>query len=108
MSMTPMSDTSQVSISSQDVAKLAALARIDLSEEELARMTPELQGILAAVATVSSAVSDEVPATSHPLPLTNVFRADVAQPGLSQGQALAGAPAAEQGRFAVPRILDEE
>ena len=50
----------------------------------------------------------DVPATSHPMPLTNVTRPDEPRPGLTAAQALAGAPEAEDGRFRVPRILDEE
>jgi aspartyl-tRNA(Asn)/glutamyl-tRNA(Gln) amidotransferase subunit C len=52
--------------------------------------------------------ADDIPPTSHALPLTNVTRPDVVVPGLSQDEALSGAPAAEQGRFRVPRILEEE
>ena len=51
---------------------------------------------------------DDVPATSHPIPMTNVFREDVVTPGLTAEQALAGAPASEQQRFMVPRILGDE
>ena len=51
---------------------------------------------------------DDVPATSHPMPLTNVTRPDVPRPGLTAEQALAGAPEAEQQRFRVPRILEED
>jgi len=49
-----------------------------------------------------------VPATSHPLPMTNVFREDVVVPGLTPEQALSGAPAVEEQRFSVPRILGDE
>ena len=52
--------------------------------------------------------SADVPPTSHPLPLTNVFREDVVTPGLTAEQALAAAPASEQQRFMVPRILGDE
>ncbi|PID55399.1 MAG: Asp-tRNA(Asn)/Glu-tRNA(Gln) amidotransferase GatCAB subunit C [Micrococcales bacterium] len=92
----------------QDVAKLAALARIDLTDDELDIMTGELQAILSAVRTVSEAVGPHVEATSHPIAMTNVFRADVVTPGLTQDQALSGAPQKAEGRFQVPRILDEE
>ena len=52
--------------------------------------------------------ADDVPPTSHALPLTNVFREDVARPGLTAEQALSGAPEVDQQRFSVPRILGEE
>src|SRR5450759_1696691 len=94
-------------ISRDDVAHLAMLARIDLSDAELDNMSGELAIILQSVARVSEVATDEVPPTSHPLPLTNVTRPDVVRPSLSAEEALAAAPASEQQRFSVPRILDE-
>ncbi len=94
-------------INRDDVAHLARLAHIEMSAEELDRMAGELAVIVDSVKSVSEAAGDDVPATSHPIPLTNVFREDVVRPGLSQQQALAGAPRAEDGRFRVPRILDD-
>lgn len=64
--------------------------------------------ILGAVARVGEVAAADIPPTSHPLPLTNVMRPDVVRPSLSQDQALSGAPSAEDGKFRVPRILDEE
>lgn len=92
-----------------DVAHLAHLARLELSEQELALYVGQLSVILDAVATVS-AVADTpgVEPTSHAVPLTNVYRDDVIRPGLTNEAALAGAPAAEDGRFRVPQILGEE
>ncbi len=95
-------------ISRDEVAHLADLARIDLSAEELDHLAPQLSVILESVASIRGVAGDDVPPTSHPLPLTNVTRPDVVQPCLSAEEALAGAPAAEQQRFAVPRILGEE
>lgn len=95
-------------ISADEVAKLASLARIDLDASELERLAGQLDVILDAVATVQKVAGDDVPATSHPMPLTNVTRADEVTPCLTPEQALSGAPEAEQGRFRVPRILDEE
>ena len=97
-----------VALTTDDVARLAALARIELSLDELERMAPELDIILDAVASVSEVAEADVPPMSHALPLTNVFRQDVVRPGLTQEQVLAAAPAAEEGRFRVPRILGEE
>lgn len=95
-------------ISRDEVAHLADLARIDLDDAELDHLAPQLNVILEAVASISGVAGDDVPPTSHPFPLTNVFREDVVVPGLSAEQALAGAPAAEEQRFRVPRILGEE
>lgn len=91
-----------------EVAHLAMLARIDLSDAELDRMSGELAVILESVAQVGQVAADDIPPTSHPLPLTNVTRPDVVRPSLGAAAVLAGAPAAEQQRFAVPRILDED
>lgn len=90
------------------VAHLAGLARIDLSDAELDRMVGELGVILESVATVQQAATDDVEPMSHPLPLVNVTRADEVRPSLSPQAALSGAPEAEDQRFSVPRILDEE
>lgn len=91
-----------------DVARLAELARIRLTEAELAALAPQLDVILDAVAGVSEVVTPDVPPTSHALPLTNVFRPDRVGPSLPAEAVLAGAPATEDGRFRVPRILGEE
>lgn len=96
------------SLTRDDVAHLAGLARIDLSEAELDRMVGELGVILDAVAKVQQAATDGVEPMSHPMPLTNVTRPDVPVAGLTPDEALAAAPAVEQQRFAVPRILDED
>ncbi|GAB4069026.1 Asp-tRNA(Asn)/Glu-tRNA(Gln) amidotransferase subunit GatC [Angustibacter speluncae] len=95
-------------LSTDQVAHLARLARIDLTQDELGRLAGQLDVILDAVAQVQQAAGDDVPATSHPVPLTNVFRDDQVRPSLGAEAALAGAPAAEQERFRVPRILEEE
>jgi aspartyl-tRNA(Asn)/glutamyl-tRNA(Gln) amidotransferase subunit C len=90
------------------VAHLAQLAHIAMSDDELARMAGELDSIVAAVASVSEVAGDDVPATSHPIPLTNVFREDVVGETLTQEEALQNAPDQEDGRFKVPAILDAE
>jgi len=95
-------------ITPDEVAHLARLARLDLADDELTHLAGQLDVILSAVAAVSDVAAADVPPTSHPLPLTNVTRPDVVEPSLTQTQALSGAPAAEVGRFRVPRILDEE
>jgi aspartyl-tRNA(Asn)/glutamyl-tRNA(Gln) amidotransferase subunit C len=96
------------SISLDEVRHLAALARIELDDEHLRLLAGELDVILHSVAQVAQVAAEDVPATSHPLPLTNVFRPDEVRPGLTAQEALAAAPAVEGGRFRVPRILDEQ
>jgi aspartyl-tRNA(Asn)/glutamyl-tRNA(Gln) amidotransferase subunit C len=96
------------SIDRSDVARLAALARIDVTDAELDRLSGQLSAIVEAVAQVAQAVGDDVPATSHPIPMANVFRPDEVRPSLTQEEALSGAPSAEDGRFRVPQILGEE
>jgi aspartyl-tRNA(Asn)/glutamyl-tRNA(Gln) amidotransferase subunit C len=101
--MTPMP-----SITRADVAHLARLSRLALSDDELDQMAGQLEVIINAVARVSEVADADVPPTSHSVPLTNVFRPDELQPSLTPEAALAGAPAAEDQRFRVPRMLDEE
>jgi aspartyl-tRNA(Asn)/glutamyl-tRNA(Gln) amidotransferase subunit C len=95
-------------LSRDDVAHLAGLARIDATEDELDRLAGQLAQILDAVDRVSEVAAADVPPMSHPLPLTNVTRPDEPRPGLTADEALAGAPASEQQRFRVPRILEED
>lgn len=95
-------------INRDDVAHLAQLAHIDMSEAELDRMAGELAVIVDSVKSVSEAAGADVPATSHPIPLRNVLREDVVGHVLSQAEALSGAPDAEDGRFKVPAILEED
>lgn len=95
-------------IEREEVARLASLARIELTDEDLTRFAGEFDAILDAVASVSEVATADVPATSHPMPMTNVFRADVVTETLTQEEALSGAPEAADGRFAVPQILGEE
>ena len=95
-------------ISRDEVAHLAALARIDLRPDELDRLAGQLDVILEAVATVTEVATADVPATSHPIPLTNITRPDEPRPCLSPDEALAGAPAVAEQRFRVPRILEED
>lgn len=95
-------------ITREEVRHLADLARIDLDDAELDHLAPQLSVILESVASIAGVAGDDVPPTSHPLPLTNVFRADLVEPGLTPEQALGGAPETEQQRFSVPRILGDE
>jgi aspartyl-tRNA(Asn)/glutamyl-tRNA(Gln) amidotransferase subunit C len=96
------------SITPDDVAHLARLSRLELSDAELAHLAGQLEVILTAVARVGEVAADDIPPTSHAVPLTNVLRDDVVAPSLAPDEVLAMAPAAEDGRFRVPRILDDE
>ncbi len=96
------------SITREEVAHLARLSRLDLSDQELDHLGGQLDVILGAVARVAEVAAQDIAPMSHPVPVVNVTRPDQARPGLTQEEALAGAPAHEQGRFRVPRILDEE
>lgn len=95
-------------ITAEQVAHLANLARIDLSPEEIIHLTVDLGQIVESVAKVSEVATADLPATSHPMPLTNVFRPDVVVPSLTVEQALSGAPDRDGDKFRVPAILDEE
>jgi len=94
-------------ITRADVAHLAHLARLEVTEDELEVFARQLEVILGAVARVAQVAADDIPPTSHSVPLTNVFRPDVVRAGLARDEVLAAAPAAENGRFRVPRMLDE-
>jgi len=95
-------------ISRDDVAHLARLARIAMTDDELDRMAGQLDVILGSVARVQEVAAGDIPPTSHALPLTNVFRPDEPRPSLDAAAALSGAPEAEDGRFRVPQILGDE
>jgi len=94
-------------ISREDIAHVAALARLQLTDDELDRFTVQLGAVLDHAADVAALDTDGVPPTAHPIPLVNVLRDDVAVPGLDHDEVLAQAPAVEDGRFRVPRILGE-
>ncbi|SDU77446.1 Asp-tRNA(Asn)/Glu-tRNA(Gln) amidotransferase subunit GatC [Arcanobacterium phocae] len=94
--------------SKEEVARLADLARISLSEQELEQFAAELEVINESVSRLKEVVSPDIPATSHPIPLTNVWRDDEVVPGLDRDEVLAMAPHAEDGKFGVPAILGEE
>jgi aspartyl-tRNA(Asn)/glutamyl-tRNA(Gln) amidotransferase subunit C len=95
-------------ISRDEVAHLARLSRLAVTEEELDLFAGQLDVILQSVARIGDVAAADIPPTSHSVPLTNVYRDDVVVPGLTQDEALSGAPDVAEGRFRVPRILDEE
>ena len=94
-------------ISRDEVAHLARLSRLALSDAELDEFAGQLDSILSHVKAVAEVATDDVPPTANPNAITNVTRPDVIVPGLTPEQALSGAPAVEQDRFAVPQILGE-
>ena len=96
-------------ISAEQVAHLANLARIALTEEEIEHLTTELGQIMQAVEKVGEVATPDVPPTSHPIPMQNVFRDDVVGADvLTAEQAVSGAPEADGSRFVVSAILGEE
>jgi aspartyl-tRNA(Asn)/glutamyl-tRNA(Gln) amidotransferase subunit C len=97
-----------MSIAREEVAHLARLSRLALGDEELDHLAGQLGQIISAVARVQEVASDGIPPTSHAVPLVNVFRDDVVVPPLGAEKALDQAPAVEQQRFRVPRILTED
>ena len=94
-------------ISRDDVVHVARLARLDLTEDEVDRFTEQLGAVLEHAADVAALDTAGVPPTAHPLPLVNVLRDDVAGPSLDRDEVLSQAPATEDGRFRVPRILGD-
>ena len=94
-------------ISRADVAHVARLARLDLTDDELERFTGQLGAVLEHAADIAALDIADLPPTAHPLPLVNVLRADKPMPSLDRDEVLAQAPAAEDRRFKVPRILGE-
>src|SRR6188768_108259 len=95
-------------ITTDVVAHLANLARIGLTPDEIEKLTGELAVIIDSIEKVSEVATPDVPATSHPIPLSNVYRDDVPGQTLTTEQALAGAPEHDGSRFKVSAILGEE
>ncbi|MDT5302507.1 MAG: aspartyl-tRNA(Asn)/glutamyl-tRNA(Gln) amidotransferase subunit [Mycobacterium sp.] len=94
-------------ISKDDVAHLARLARLALTDAELEGFAGQLDAILAHVSQIQAVDVTDVEATDNPLKDLNVTRPDVVEPCLTQEEALAAAPKAVDGRFAVPRIVGD-
>jgi aspartyl-tRNA(Asn)/glutamyl-tRNA(Gln) amidotransferase subunit C len=97
-----------MSITRDEVAHLARLSRLALTDAELEHFAGQLDQIIGAVARVQEVAAEGIPPMTHAVPVNNVFRDDVEVPCLTPEQALAGAPATEQARFRVPRILTED
>ncbi len=97
-----------MSLSPDEVRHVASLARLALTDDEVAALAPQLSEILRYAQTVGEVAAGDVPATVHPFALANVTRPDERRPSLTRDELLAGAPAVEDDRFAVPRIVAEE
>ncbi|MDO4927713.1 MAG: Asp-tRNA(Asn)/Glu-tRNA(Gln) amidotransferase subunit GatC [Corynebacterium sp.] len=95
-------------ISRDEVAHLAKLARLALSEEELDQFAEQIDGIIANVSAVQQVAANGVEPMSHPHAITNPMREDVVDQRLTPEQALDQAPHVEEQRFAVPQILGED
>ena len=95
-------------ITRDDVAHVAKLARLAVSDEELDLFTGQLAAVLDHARDVEALDVGDVPPTAHPLPLVNVLRPDEPRPSLDRDEVLAAAPAVEDHRFAVPPVLGEE
>ena len=95
-------------LSREDVIKVASLARLELSDEEIDRFTGQLASILGHAADLAALDLSALATTEHPLAITNVTRPDVVKPSLDREEVLEGAPATSQDRFLVPRIVGEE
>jgi aspartyl-tRNA(Asn)/glutamyl-tRNA(Gln) amidotransferase subunit C len=94
-------------ITTEDVAHVAQLARLRLTDEELQQFTAQLAAVLDHARDVEALDTAGVPPTAHPLPIQNVLRDDIAEPCLDRAEVLAAAPSVELDRFRVPRILGE-
>jgi aspartyl-tRNA(Asn)/glutamyl-tRNA(Gln) amidotransferase subunit C len=96
-----------VELSRDDVVHVAVLARLALTDAEIDEFTRQLAAVLDHAADVAALDTAGVPPTAHPLPLMNILRDDVVRSSLDRDEVLAAAPAAESGRFRVPRILGD-
>jgi aspartyl-tRNA(Asn)/glutamyl-tRNA(Gln) amidotransferase subunit C len=102
-----MAGEARASITREDVAHVARLARLSLSDDELDMFTGQLAAVLDHAQDVASLDTAGVPTTAHPLPLENVLRDDEARPSLDRDEVLASAPSVEDDRFRVPPVLGE-
>ena len=93
-------------ITRDEVAHLAKLSRLALSEQELEHFAGQLDEIIAAVARVQEVAAEGIPPMTHALPVTNVFRDDVARPSISREKATQNAPEKRDGSFIVPQIIE--
>lgn len=105
--MLPSTMARMADISRDDVAHVARLARIELTDDELDTFTGQLAKVLQHARDVEALDVSDVPPTAHPYPLQNVLRADEVRPSLPRDEVLAAAPAVEDDQFMVPPVLGE-
>lgn len=98
----------RANLTRDEVAHLARLARLAVTEDELDLFAGQLDVILGSIARIGEVAAAEIEPTSHAVPLQNVLRPDVVMPSLPRDAVLAGAPSVEDDRFRVPQILGEE
>lgn len=89
-----------------DIDYVANLARIALTEEEKHLFAGQLEEVLTYIEKLNTLDVDTVEPTAHAIPVTNVWREDIPGPGLSQDDALRNAPAAREGMFVVPKVVE--
>ncbi|WP_052666282.1 Asp-tRNA(Asn)/Glu-tRNA(Gln) amidotransferase subunit GatC [Nitriliruptor alkaliphilus] len=97
-----------MALSDDEVRHVASLARLALTDDEVAALAPQLSAILDYAEHVGEVAAEDVPPTTHPFALTNVTRPDDPRPSMPRADVLAMAPMVEQDRFGVPRIVAEE
>ncbi len=100
-----MSESPSERISAEVVVKVSRLARLDVTPDEVQRITTQMAGMLEHFADIDALDLSDVEPMTQPYPLSNVFREDVVVTGLDREEVLANAPAAEDGRFRVPPIV---
>lgn len=105
---TPGGDVAHAGLTRDEVAHLARLARLAVTEEELDLFAGQLDVIIGSIARIREVAAGDIAPTSHAVPLQNVLRPDQVSPSLPRQAVLAGAPAVEDDRFRVPQILGEE
>ena len=100
-----MSESPSERISAEVVVKVSRLARLDVTPDEVQRITTQMAGMLEHFADIDALDLSDIEPMTQPYPLSNVFREDVVVTGLDREEVLANAPAAEDGRFRVPPIV---
>ena len=93
-------------ITTDDVQHVATLARLEFNEEDIAQFTHQLARILDYIGKLNELDTADVPPTSHPLPLRNVVKEDVAKSSYDRDTVLDGAPSVEEGYFEVPKVIE--
>ena len=96
-----------MSLTREEVLHIARLARVGLTEDDVAKFQEQLSGILDHFEALQALDTEDVPPTSHPLPLENVTRPDEVKPSLDRADVLANAPLADEGAFRVQAVLEE-